>query len=49
MEVVRDTLFVFGGRGEFSGSLEQWSGEHWVEEPLQYEHADHASATLACQ
>ena len=47
MEVLDNSLVVFGGRGgEFS--LEILEGEVWREEPLQYQHYYHASASIQC-
>ena len=47
MEVLDNSLVVFGGRGG-EDSLEILEGEGWREEPLQYEHGEHASVTIQC-
>ena len=47
MEVLDNNLLVFGGRGGFD-RLEKLEGEEWREEPLQYEHAFHASVLIPC-
>ena len=50
MEAVENTLVVFGGWGGGGEStMEKLVGGEWVEEPLQYPHADHASVVLPCQ
>ena len=50
MEVLDNSLVVFGGAGGAGGeySLEILEGQVWREEPLQYEHSDHASVTIQC-
>ena len=47
MEVLDNNLVVFGGY-EGEDSLLILEGEDWREEPLQYEHADHASVSIPC-
>ena len=48
METIANTLVVFGGWGGESTMEKLVEGE-WIEEPLQYEHAEHASVVLPCQ
>ena len=48
MEVLDNSLVVFGGFGDGGeDSLEILEGE-WREEPLQYGHREHASVTIQC-
>ena len=50
METVENTVVVFGGRGGGGEStMEKLVGGEWIEEPLQYVHAEHASVVLPCQ
>ena len=50
MEAVENTVAVFGGFGGGGDStMEKLVGGEWVEEPLQYGHARHASVVLPCQ
>ena len=48
METVENTAVVFGGYGGES-TLEKLVGGEWIEEPLRYVHAKHASVVLPCQ
>ena len=47
MEVLDNSLVVFGGDGGVD-SLEFLDIEEWREEPLQYQHVEHASVTIQC-
>ena len=47
MEVLDNNRVVFGGYGG-ADSLEILEGEAWREEPLQYEHSNHASVSIPC-
>ena len=47
MEVLDNSLVVFGGYLGLD-SLEILEGEAWREEPLQYEHSNHASVSIPC-
>ena len=49
MEAIANTLMVFGGYGGGKSTMEKLVGGEWIEEPLQYEHVDHASVVLPCQ
>ena len=48
MEVLDNSLVVFGGEGGGEDSLEILKGEEWREEPLQYKHSYHASVSITC-
>ena len=47
MEVLDNSLVVFGGEGG-EDSLELLKDEEWREEPLQYQHSEHASVSIPC-
>ena len=47
MEVLDNSLVVFGGYGG-EDSLEFLEMEEWKEEPLQYQHSEHASVSIPC-
>ena len=55
MEAVENSLVVFGGwgGGGYGGggesTMEKLVGGEWIEEPLRYVHAKHASVVLPCQ
>ena len=50
MEAVENTVAVFGGWGGGGDStMEKLVGGEWIEEPMQYGHAKHASVVLPCQ
>ena len=50
MEAVENSLVVFGGYGGGGEStMEKLVGGEWIEEPLRYVHAKHASVVLPCQ
>ena len=54
MEAVENTVVVFGswaggGGGGGESTMEKLVGGEWIEEPLRYVHAEHASVVLPCQ
>ena len=48
MEALENSVFVFGGWNEAESTMEKLVGEEWIEEPMQYKHADHASVIIPC-
>ena len=48
LETVENTLLLVGGDGGGPSTLERLVGGEWIEEPLKYGHAEHASIVIPC-